>query len=428
MKESHNKPDAGDGIQPRLIRDVRWCLGQVLDNNAEFCSTFSSGHMEKGMKRSLAFLWFVILVWSCSPAPTFHTTKLNSNDWLKADPQEVGINHLQLNKVVEQIHEGAYKNIHGILIIKDDKLIFEEYFRGYRWDYNGEKFQGELTDFNSDTLHNSASVTKSFTSALIGISIDQGFIRGVDEQVFVYFPEYTHLSDDQKGSITIEDLLTMTSGLEWNGMEVSVATRDPRNDLVQLFMVSDPVEYILSKPLVNEPGTSWYYNGGGTNLLGEIIHRASGMRMDDFAERYLFSPLGIDHYEWDYINADIVHASGNLALRPQDMAKLGYLFLNNGTWRGEQIISKEWVSQSTISQISTPWEDGYGYQWWLRTYYSGTGDIEAYYAAGWGGQRITVFPSLDMVVVFTGGNYLTDEPVDEIIEDFILPAIKESGG
>ena len=175
---------------------------------------------------------------------------------------------------------------------------------------------------------------------------------------------------------------------------------------------------------VSEPGTDWYYNGGGTNLLGEIIREVSGLRMDEFAEAYLFDPLDISNYEWDYINPDMVHASGNLRLRPRDMAKFGYLFLNRGVWKGERVISEAWIEESTKGHVSPSWADGYGYQWWLKTYRSGSTSVDSFYAAGWGGQRIIVFPSLDMVLVFTGGNYVGQEPVDEIIVRYILPAVQ----
>ena len=175
--------------------------------------------------------------------------------------------------------------------------------------------------------------------------------------------------------------------------------------------------------LVSEPGTDWYYNGGNTNLLGEVIREATGLRIDDFAAEHLFAPLGITDYEWDHINADVIHASGNLHLRPRDMAKLGYLYLNGGVWRGERIVSEAWIAGSTRKHVSHSATNGYGYQWWLETYRVDSTSIDSYYAAGWGGQRIVVFPSLDMVVVLTGGNYVGNEPTDEIITRYILPAV-----
>ena len=378
----------------------------------------------KKLKKLLLLLWCIVLLTACTQTFTAREVEQTNTEWLIAKPSEVGLDPFQLNKIAQSVQNGTYRHIHSILIIKDGFLVFEEYFPGYQWDYNADQFQGEWTDYSPDTLHNLASVTKSFTSVLVGIAIDQGFISSVDEKVFSFFPEYNHLNDDQKDEITIEDLLTMTSGLSWNGMEVFVGTRNPRNDLIQLFQAEDPVDYILAKPLVSEPGTRWYYHGGGTNLLGVIIHRATGMRMDQFAEQYLFAPLGIEKHEWDYINADIVHASGNLALRPRDMAKLGYLFLNNGQWGDKQIISEEWVLQSTRDLVSTSSGEGYGYQWWVKTYRSDNRDYDVYYAAGWGGQRIIVFPDHNMVVLFTGGNYVTPEPIDQIIEDFLLPAVR----
>ena len=148
------------------------------------------------------------------------------------------------------------------------------------------------------------------------------------------------------------------------------------------------------------------------------------MRMDDFAEVHLFAPLGITNYAWDFINPDMIHASGNLKLRPRDMAKLGCLFLNKGLWEEKRIVSEKWIDQSTQGYLPPAWFDGYGYQWWLQEYRSGSLAVVSYFAAGWGGQRIVVFPSLDMVIVFTGGNYVEDEPVDEIIVQHILPAVR----
>jgi len=360
----------------------------------------------------------------CTLLPATPTPELSWDDWQTAAPGEVGLDEQLLNEAVERINSGDYTNVHAILIIKDGKLVFEEYFRGYTWDFYGEKFRGDLVEFDEHRLHNLASVTKSFTSALIGIAIDQGVIPSVEEKVWTYFPEYNDLRDETKDKISLAHLLTMTSGLEWNGMDIPVSSRDTRNDLVQLFMVADPIAYVLAKPVVDEPGTRWYYNGGGTNVLGEVIRKASGMRMDEFAEQYLFSPLGITDYEWDFINPDLIHASGNLRLRPRDMAKLGMLFLNEGVWRGEQIVSEDWIKKSTQAHATTSWESGYGYQWWLVTYRSGLQIFDSFYANGWGGQRIIVFPSLEMVVVFTGGNYIEGNPVDEIIERYILPAVQ----
>ncbi len=359
---------------------------------------------------------------SCAPANTSRVPEQMDDDWQTASLDAVGIDENRIKEAIERIHDDTYQNIHSLLIVKDGKLVLEEYFSGYRWAYDDAQHRGERCDFGVDTPHNLASVTKSVTSALVGIAIDRGFIPGVDEKAFTFFPGYSDLSDERKDGITLEHLLTMTSGLEWNEMELPYSNTS--NDLVQLFIVSDPIAYILAQPAESEPGAEWYYNGGGTNILGEVIREATGLRMDDFAEEYLFAPLGITNYEWDHINLDMIHASGNLKLRPRDMAKFGYLFLNGGVWQGEQIVSQEWIEESTKEHTLTLEANGYGYQWWLETYRSRATSVDSFYAAGWGGQRITVFPSLDMVVVFTGGNYVEGEPVDEIISRYILLAVR----
>jgi CubicO group peptidase (beta-lactamase class C family) len=376
-------------------------------------------------KALLLILFCAVWLVSCGPTSTYQVPEQTNDGWQTASLGDVGIDEKPIGEAIDHIHDKTYQNVHSILIVKDGRLVFEEYFGGYTWDYDGDQFRGEFTDFGMDTIHNLASVTKSFTSALVGIAIDHGFIRGVDEKVFVFFPEYSHLNNDGKETMALEHLLTMTSGLEWNEMALSYG--NTRNDLVQLFLVSDPIDYILAKPVVDEPGTEWYYNGGGTNLLGEVIRETTVLRMDDFAEKYLFTPLGITKYEWDHINPDMIHASGNLKLRPRDMAKFGYLFLNGGIWRGERIVSQKWIEESTRGHISFPggsWAAGYGYQWWLKTYHLNSTSVDSFYASGRGGQRISVFPSLDMVVVFTGGNYVGEEPVDDIIARFILPAVQ----
>jgi CubicO group peptidase (beta-lactamase class C family) len=401
------------------------------------------------MEALLLILCCAVWLVSCAPEHeyAYQVPEQTNDGWETASLDQVGMDEELLGDLIERIDHKEYRNVHGIVIVKNGKLVFEEYFEGYAFSYSGPwssvlNFRGKRTDFGIDTPHNLASVTKSFTSALVGIAIDRGYIPGVDEQLRSYFPDYSYLSNEQKDRITLEHLLTMTSGLKWNELELWLG--DMNHDLIQLFLVPDPLTYVLAKPVVTDPGTAWYYNGGGVNVLGEVIREATGMRMDDFAERYLFGPLGIAEYEWDHIKPDMIHASGNLKLRPRDMAKFGTLYLNGGTWRGQQIISQEWVEKSTKAAVSIPWEslagilgeeyadlpethgDRYGYLWWLKTYHVNSQSVDTYFASGWGGQRIFVFPSLDMVVVLTGGNYgaKQEDPTDEIITRYVLPAVQ----
>jgi CubicO group peptidase (beta-lactamase class C family) len=350
--------------------------------------------------------------------------------WETASLSSVGMDETPLLRLLQKLNNTSDHRIHSILIIKDGKLVFEEYFPG-------EKFKlaqptGE-TGFDMFDTHTLCSVTKSVTSALIGIAMDKGFIQSVDQKVFDFFPEYSYLltSAPEKNALTLEHLLTMTSGLEWD--DESTSYFDPRNDLYQLFNSQDPIRYILSKDLLEIPGTVFDYANCNTNLLGEIIRKTTDYRLDHFAEYYLFSKLGITDFEWQMLPNDVVFCSGDLMLRPRDMAKFGYLFLNGGIWEGERIISQEWINISTKNLIDPnehsanyAWADGYGYQWWVWEDIYGV-EFQAYLAAGWGGQWIIVSPSMNTVVVSTAGNYYTniEISIEEILVDYIIPSISQ---
>jgi CubicO group peptidase (beta-lactamase class C family) len=334
---------------------------------------------------------------------------------------ESGIDSIKLLKILERINDNEYQAIHSILIMKDGRLVFEEYFPGYDFDYNAKEFKGNFIEHDYNTIHNLASVTKSVTSLLFGIAVDKGLIKGVNEKLYTFYPQDSAHFSGSKKNITLQNLLTMSSGLEWN--ENDIPYGNITNDIIQLFIVPDPLKYILSKPLKEEPGTKFYYNGGGTNLLGNIVQRTSGLRLDDFAQKYLFDPLGIKLFKWVYINPGFVYSSGDLRVRPRDMAKLGLLVLNKGVYNGNQVISKEWIEQMITKHVFMPNDEGYGYQWWIKKYKLGKKSFDSYYAAGWGGQRIMVFPELNTIVVFTCGNYSAKDPAQEIIYRYILPSI-----
>jgi CubicO group peptidase (beta-lactamase class C family) len=226
-------------------------------------------------------------------------------------------------------------------------------------------------------LHDVKSVTKSITSTCIGIAIDHGFIESVHQSIFDYLPEHQHLNIDGKDKITIEHLLTMTSGLEWDEWGVPLSSTD--NDIIGLwFNCDDQIACILERPLVDEPGTSFTYSGGNIIVLGEIIRNATEMDIDEFSRKYLFKPLGIDSSIWTvrYPNG-VIEAAGSLEITPRDMAKIGVTFLNNGVWNGKQIISEQWVEKSATpfggnKGINIPGTDkksnGYAYSWWTKTF------------------------------------------------------------
>jgi len=351
-----------------------------------------------------------------------HIVPEKTNDgWETASLNSVNLDASLINELFERISDQNYKNIHSVLLVKNGKLVVEEYF-------SGQDSKGQYQTFTRDTLHEMHSATKSVNSILIGIAIDQHLIRGVDEKISGFFPEYSDIfTNKEKDAIRLKDLLSMTAGLSWD--EWTYPDTDPRNDLAMMAGKADFFRYVLERPAATTPGTKFVYNSGLSLMLGEIIYKASGLKADKFAERHLFSPLGITNYSWGKAPNGVVNTLGGLALRPRDMAKIGCLFLNGGRWQGKQIVSEKWVAESTKQQIGASqlptWflADGYGYQWWLGSFHARGQVVESYSARGKGGQFIIVFPTLQMVAVFTGwnDNELLGQPLD-MFQRYVLPA------
>lgn len=344
--------------------------------------------------------------------------------WETASLSSVGMNISKIESLVNKIKSNTYEEVHSVVVIKNDKLVFEEYFPGHDFLYNGQNFHGAYIEFDRNTRHNTHSVTKSFTSALVGIAVDKGLIQSIDEKIFNYFADYSSLLDQQKEKITIKHMLTMSSGFQWNEWDVSISQSN--HDIIRLIFSSDPVYYVLSKPIVTEPGSAYYYNGGTVDLLGQIVKRASGMGVENFSHTNLFGPLGITNYNWQTMyGSGITCCHGDVYITPRDMAKIGYLYLKKGIWKDTRIISEEWINNSVQNHITPPvnWAYGYGYLWWLKRYYSVEHIYNSINAEGWGGQQIILIPSEDMVVVFTGANYVSNTPNDEIMSSYILPAV-----
>ncbi|MGD8322173.1 MAG: serine hydrolase, partial [Gemmatimonadota bacterium] len=232
-------------------------------------------------------------------------------------------------------------------------------------------------------------------------------------------------ADPRKADLTLRHLLTMESGMLWADLE-TYPYSDPRNDLVRMFNSADPIGFILSRDLYAPPGEDFEYCNANTNLLGDIVGRATGQRLDDYSREHLFDPLGISEYEWQMISEDVVFASGDLRLRPRDMAKVGELFLRKGVWRGTQVVSRRWVEDATarhaVPDGPHAWADGYGFGWWHWDIPVDGVTYAVYMASGWGGQWIFVIPAKDMVFVTTAGNYERDAPMDayRMLAEYLL--------
>jgi len=292
--------------------------------------------------------------------------------------------------------------IDSVVVVRHGYVVLEEYPDAF---------------YDQNTTHQLFSVTKSFCSALIGIALKEGFIDSTEHKIVDFFPNRTIANlDSRKQNITLEHLLSMTSGLPWD--EWTYPYGDSRNDVTRIWSSWDAVQFVLDRPMVGEPGTEWVYNSGGSHLLSAIINETTDTGTLAFAEEHLFNPLGISSVFWATDNQLIPWGFAYLQLRPLDMAKFGYLYLNNGTWDGQQIVPSEWVAKSTES-LALGWGGwGYGYQWWIHP------TARIYEARGYMGQYIIVVPDYDMVVVFTASILAGPNP-EELLYDFILPAVAD---
>src|SRR5271156_5712146 len=294
-------------------------------------------------------------------------------------------------------------NVHGVLVVRGGKLVFERYFKGSD-EINGRRV--ESVTFDADTLHNIKSATKSVASLALGIAIDRGLIRSINEPIFSFFPELSDLRSPEKDRLRLVHALTMTMGLKW---VEAIPSNEDDNDEVRMHMASDPCRYVLGLPVTAPAGQEYFYNTGALTLVSAIVRRATGRPLDEFARETLFQPLGIPRVEWVRVKGDS-DAGGGLRLRPRDMAKIGQLVLAGGRWNDNQIVSKAWIETSTTPKIKATDNQSYGYLWWLGRSLLDGRQLRWIGALGRGGQYIRIVPELDLVVAVTGGYYQDYSP------------------
>jgi CubicO group peptidase (beta-lactamase class C family) len=294
-------------------------------------------------------------------------------------------------------------NVHAVLVARGGKLVFERYFKGSD-EINGRRV--ESVAFDADTLHNIKSATKGIASLALGIAIDRGLIRSVNEPIFSFFPELSDLRSPEKERIQLVHALTMTMGLKW---VEAIPSNEDDNDEVRMHMASDPCRYVLGLPATTPPGQEYFYNTGALTLVSAIVRKATGRTLDEFARETLFQPLGITSVEWVRVKGDS-DAGGGLRLRPRDMAKIGQLVLAGGRWNDSQIVSKAWIETSTAPKIEATGGQFYGYLWFLGRSLPNGREVHWAGALGRGGQSIRIVPELDLVVVVTAGYYQDYSP------------------
>jgi len=321
-----------------------------------------------------------------------------TDGWRHSTPEAQGVDAAQLAAMMDILLEQSLP-IHSLFIARHGYAILDAFFY----------------PFTPDSLHDVASVTKSVTSTLIGIAVDNDFIKDVQQPVLGLFPDRMAANRDaRKDAISLEHLLTMTGGLE-------CVNRPAEVTLFRMIASPDWIQFMLDLPMAHDPGAQFDYSSGGVHLLSAVIRETTGECAIAFARQHLFAPLGIQDAIWplDPKGKDN-HGWGDLKLRPQDMAKLGFLFLHEGRWNGRQVISPDWVRAATQKHAPTNSASHahYGYLWWIR-------DSGGFSALGRGGQRIYVAPEQDLVVVMTAGaGGPAEAKLDALLPGHILPALR----
>jgi CubicO group peptidase (beta-lactamase class C family) len=347
--------------------------------------------------------------------PPAHTEE---TEWPAATPESAGLDAVRLQNMIDAIRRDEFQKITSVLVARHGRLAHESYFGG----------------FDRESLMNTRSATKSVTSVLVGIAIDKGFLAGVDAPIFPFFSDKQPVQypDPRKEGITVEDFLTMSSLLECDDFNSFSRGNEER-----MYPIEDWVQFTLDLPIRGFPdwslrpedspyGRSFSYCTAGVVTLGSVLERAATMPVPQFAEQHLFAPIGIEQAGWQFTPLGTAMTGGGLNLRSRDLLKLGQLYLNGGVWNGNRVISEEWVKTSTRPHAQIDEETEYGYLWWLRSFQTGNDTVSAYLMQGNGGNKLAVFPSLDLVAIVTSINFNTrgmHEQTDRLLSEYILASV-----
>lgn len=309
-----------------------------------------------------------------------------------------------------EIAAGDFKDITSLVVVKNGRLLIEEY-------YNGA---------DRATLHNTRSVGKTFTSALMGAALRDGHIKSLDQTLGEFYDLKSFANDSaKKSAVTLKNLMTMSSA--FLGSDGDAAS--PGNE-ERMYPTSNWVKFVLDLPMdgAKENGKQWDYFTAGVVLLGDILDKSVPGGLERYADRVLFQPLGITRYEWSYTPQKVVNTAGGLRMSSLDYAKFGQLYKNGGRWNGASVLPEEWVAKSFHRYLPVPFmKDGYyGLLFWNRTYRVEGRDCETYFCTGNGGNKIFVFTDLPLVIVVTAtafGKAYMHSQVDRMMEQHILPAV-----
>ena len=320
---------------------------------------------------------------------------------------QANINTPLLDSLTVSIMNERYPNIQSLIIAKDDCLVYEDYFYGWK----------------PDDLWLIQSVTKSFASALTGIALAKGEIKSLDEPICKYLKKYKDQAcSPQNRDISIRQLLSMSTGLDWNELEFDYY--DERNSANECGRADNPFECVLSKKRSTQAQLPFAYNSMNHSMVNLVLREATSTKNAKELKERLLDPLGIKEVNTGDENFGVI---GDIGLTPRSMLKFGLLYLNKGMWSDKQIIPASWVAESTSATVSLGNSEGYGYFWWTKRFNVNDKPIECYYAWGYGGQYIFVIPSARVVVAITASNWIMDEKkyAFEMMERYVIPAVVE---
>lgn len=347
------------------------------------------------------FLFYLVNQWM---AGCLYAQNLQDTPLPQATFQEAGMDSMVIQAMLSVIPPEKEHKLHSILVMRKGKMVWEKYFHHY----------------TRDKVHDIRSATKSITSLLIGIAVDQGKIRSIEDAMMPYLREkYPDIED--KDAITLRHLLTMTTGLDCDDQDKTTKGQEDK-----MYRSKDWVRYFLHLDRRYPVGDTSLYCTGGVVVLGEVLEAASEQSAEQFADQHLFSLLGIHNYHWSkFYKKQKIDTGGHLYITPQGMAKIGLLVLQHGTWQGIQVLSNDWISLSTQQQVVQKGQP-YGLLWWLYELPYHDKKVKVIAAHGNGGQVIFIVPALELVTVFTAGYYNSDKasiPFHLFIK-FILPSVR----
>lgn len=358
------------------------------------------------------------------------TLSAHPTAWFPSDVANAGFAADLAARLDKAIAEKRIWNVHGLVVLQNEKLVIERYFEGQ----DRARGIGDIgrIKFTADTLHDLRSCSKSIVALLYGIALQQGKVPAPEAPLLSMFPEYADLAArDGHTRLTIHHALSMTMGTDWD--ESSLPYGNPRNSETAMDNASDRYRYILERPIIEAPGTRWTYCGGATALLARLIAKGSGQSLHQFARENLFEPLGMGPTEWASGPDGEPFAASGARMSVRDLARIGLMLLRGGKAEDRQIVPAEWIARCTTPIVSADELRRFGYQWFVLDVAFGTpkgwavGRLERMWMAqGEGGQRLFVIPALQLVIALTAGNYGADDqwiPPTRVLREIVLASV-----